>query len=104
MGTDLMAPTGTPAYAIASGIVKTSSGGAGGISLYLRGVDGNTYYYAHNSSNVARSGQRVQAGELIARVGSSGNASASAPHVHFEVQPGGGRSINPYPLLRRICG
>ena len=103
-GTDLMAPAGTPAYAVASGIVKTSSGGAGGISLYLRAVDGNTYYYAHNSSNVARNGQRVDAGQLIARVGSSGNASASAPHVHFEVQPGGGRSINPYPFLRRICG
>ena len=103
-GTDLMAPAGAPVYAVASGVVKTSSGGAGGISLYLRAVDGNTYYYAHNSSNVARSGQQVDAGELIARVGSSGNASASAPHVHFELQPGGARSINPYPFLRRICG
>ncbi len=103
-GTDLMAPAGTPVYAVASGLVKTSSGGAGGISLYLRAVDGNTYYYAHNSSNAVRSGQRVEAGELVGRVGSSGNASASAPHVHFELQPGGGRSVNPYAFLRRICG
>lgn len=102
-GTDLMASSGAPAYAVADGVVRTSSGGAGGIALYLRATNGDVFYYAHNSSNVARNGERVQAGQLIARVGSSGNASSSAPHVHFERQPGGGASVNPYRFLRGIC-
>lgn len=102
-GTDLMAPTGTPAYAVAAGVVRNTSSGAGGISLYLTANDGTVYFYAHNSANVARSGQRVQAGQLIAKVGSTGNASGSSPHVHFEQKPGGGRAINSYPLVRRLC-
>lgn len=103
-GTDLMAPRGTPVYAIASGVVRTTSSGAGGISLYLRAADGTVYFYAHNASNVARNGQRVQAGDLIAKVGSSGNASGSAPHVHFEQAPGGRSAVNPYRMLRQLCG
>ena len=103
-GTDLMAPSGSPAYAVAAGVVRTTSSGSGGISLYLTANDGTVYFYAHNSANVARSGQRVEAGQLIAKVGSTGNASGGASHVHFEQQPGGGRAINSYPLARRLCG
>ena len=101
-GTDLMAPYGSPVYAVADGRVRTASSSAGGISLYLDADNGETYFYAHNSANVASNGERVQAGELIARVGTSGNAPSSAPHVHFERQIGG-RSVNPYDFLRRIC-
>jgi murein DD-endopeptidase MepM/ murein hydrolase activator NlpD len=102
-GTDLMAPHGSPVYAVAAGTVKTASSSSGGISLYLHADNGETYFYAHNQSNVARSGQRVQAGELIARVGTSGNAPSNAPHVHFEREVDG-RSVNPYAFLRRLCG
>ena len=101
-GTDLMAPYGSPVYAVADGRVRTASSGAGGISLYLDADNGETYFYAHNSANVASNGERVEAGELIARVGTSGNAPSSAPHVHFEREVGG-RSVNPYAFLRRIC-
>jgi murein DD-endopeptidase MepM/ murein hydrolase activator NlpD len=101
-GTDLLAPHGSPVYAVADGRVRTASSGAGGISLYLDADNGETYFYAHNQSNVARSGQRVEAGQLIARVGSSGNAPSGTPHVHFERQVDG-RSVNPYGFLRRIC-
>lgn len=101
-GTDLMAAHGAPAYAVVSGRVRTSNSSAGGISLYLDGDNGETYFYAHNSANLVSSGQRVGAGDLIARVGSSGNASAGAPHVHFE-RVVGGRAVNPYDFLRRIC-
>ncbi len=100
-GTDLLAPYGSPVYAVVSGRVRTASSSLGGISLYLDGDNGETYFYAHNSSNVARTGQRVQAGALIAKVGSTGNAGGTN-HVHFERQVGG-RSVNPYAFLRRIC-
>ena len=102
-GTDMLAPYGSPVYAVAAGVVETASGSSGGISLYLRTANGDRYFYAHNSANVARNGQRVQAGELIARVGRSGNARGGPSHVHFERQPGGGGSVNPYPFLRAVC-
>jgi peptidoglycan LD-endopeptidase LytH len=100
-GTDLMAPHGSPVYAVTSGRVRTASSSLGGISLYIDGDNGETYFYAHNSANVASTGQRVAAGDLVARVGSTGNAGGTS-HVHFERQVGG-RSVNPYEFLRRIC-
>jgi murein DD-endopeptidase MepM/ murein hydrolase activator NlpD len=100
-GTDLLAPHGSPVYAVVSGRIRTASSSLGGISLYLDGDNGETYFYAHNSANVARTGQRVGPGDLIARVGSTGNAGGTN-HVHFEREVGG-RSVNPYEFLRRLC-
>ena len=85
-----------------SAAVRSASSSAGGISLYLDADNGETYFYAHNQSNAVSTGQRVQAGDFIARVGSTGNAPDSAPHVHFERQVGG-RSVNPYAFLRELC-
>lgn len=99
-GTDLMAPYGSPVYAVASGTVRAAYSSAGGISLYLDADNGETYFYAHNSKNVVTSG-RVSAGDLIARVGSTGNA-GSTNHVHFEREVNG-VSVNPYRFLRSIC-
>ena len=104
-GTDVFAPYGSPAYAVTDGVItRLGNGGAGGITLYLRGNNGDVYYYAHNSRNLVRAGQRVSRGEVIARVGQSGNAQGTSPHVHFEVHPGGGSPVNPYPFVRRTCG
>ncbi|MFO7779983.1 MAG: peptidoglycan DD-metalloendopeptidase family protein [Nitriliruptoraceae bacterium] len=105
-GTDLFAPYRAPVYAITSGVVhRHSNSGLGGIGLYLRGDDGNLYYYAHLDSIDAGAtvGTRVTAGELVGRNGYTGNASRSAPHVHFELHPGGGAAINPYPWLAAAC-
>ncbi len=105
-GTDVFAAYRAPVYAITSGVVhRHSSSGLGGIGLYLRGDDGNIYYYAHLDSidAAARVGTRVTAGELVGRNGYTGNASRSAPHVHFELHPGGGAAVNPYPWLAAAC-
>ena len=99
-GTDLLAPYGSPVYAVASGSVRAAYSSAGGISLYLDADNGETYFYAHNSKNEVTSG-RVSAGDLIARVGSTGNA-GSTNHVHFEREVNG-VSVNPYRFLRSIC-
>jgi peptidoglycan LD-endopeptidase LytH len=105
-GTDVFARMDEPVYAFTSGVVQRhSNSGLGGIGLYLRGDDGNVYYYAHLNSIDANGavGNRVEAGELVAFNGSTGNADASAPHVHFELHPGGGGAVNPYPWLAAAC-
>lgn len=99
-GTDLLAPYGSPVYAVANGTIRDAYSSNGGISLYLDADNGETYFYAHNSANVVKGG-RVQAGQLIARVGSTGNAGGTN-HVHFEREVNG-RSVNPYSFLRSIC-
>lgn len=106
-GVDMMSPHGTPIYAITSGqITRMNSSGLGGISIYMYGDDGNQYYYTHLQGYAGgiSVGTRVGAGTLIAYNGSSGNASASAPHLHFEVHPGGGGAVNPYPWAAMACG
>ena len=99
-GTDLMNPYGTPNVAVVSGDFETHHSGLGGLSIYLHGDDGNTYYYAH-LSQVVGPDRRVAQGEVIGLTGSSGDA--TTPHTHFEFHPGGGPAVNSYPLLRAHC-
>lgn len=104
-GIDIMAAYGTPVYAIEGGtIVKAYSNRRGGLSIYLRGRSGVQYFYAHQSANLVVTGQTVTAGQLIGRVGTSGNASGTAPHVHFEKLVGGRSPVDPYGLVKATCG
>ena len=104
-GTDIMNPMGNKVHAYVDGVIhRQSTSSLGGISLYLWGDDGNEYYYAHLLRYASRVGQRVKAGELVAYNGQTGNARFTAPHVHFEVHPGHGAAVNPYPWVKRACG
>ena len=104
-GTDIFGAMGGSVFAITSGTIEwTRSGASAGLWLSLRGDDGDRYWYMHLSGFAASAGQRVAAGQVIARNGNSGNARGGSPHIHFEHHPGGGRAVNPYSLLRRVCG
>lgn len=107
---DIMAPDGVPVIAVADGTIeKLFNSARGGITLYERSVDQKwTYYYAHLSAYAPgiAEGQQVKRGQVIGRVGHTGDASASGPHLHFAINsmaPGdrwwNGTAINPYPLL-----
>ncbi|HYV59197.1 MAG TPA: M23 family metallopeptidase [Acidimicrobiia bacterium] len=99
-GIDMLAPTGTPIWAVKSGSVHYALESAGGLVVYLSAVDGNVYYYAHMSAILGDGDRSVGQGEAIGQVGQTGNA--TGPHLHFEIRLGGvnGQRIDPYPTLR----
>jgi murein DD-endopeptidase MepM/ murein hydrolase activator NlpD len=104
-GVDMFAKRGTRTPAVTSGTVKMRTVNLGGIVAYLYGDDGNKYYYAHLNGypDDLRDGQRVQRGQAIGFVGNTGNAEGTSPHLHFEIRPGGGSAVNPYPTVRPAC-
>jgi peptidoglycan LD-endopeptidase LytH len=111
--TDIMEPRGTPVHAVVDGVItKLFLSKPGGNTVYLFDNAGVfCYYYAHLDGYAARlaEGQHVTRGEVIAYVGSTGNASANAPHLHFTIYALGpekhwyhGTPINPYPFLLQM--
>lgn len=99
-GVDFNGPYGSDVLAVAGGVV-TWSGVRMGYGNVIDIDHGNGYKtrYAHNSTNLVEVGDRVQAGEVIARMGSSGRATGS--HVHFEVWYND-RPINPTEFVSSI--
>jgi hypothetical protein len=117
-GEDIVAPRRAPVVAAEAGRIKwwtTSS--LAGCMLYLYGDSGTTYLYIHlnddlalrndnaggckaGTTYVAASGAKVEAGDLIAWSGDSGDADGN-PHLHFEVHPNDGADVNPLPYLKQ---
>ena len=88
-GLDIAAPYGTPIKAAASGTVTFSGNAGDGFGNYVIVSHGNgvTTVYAHCSSLLVSSGQTVSQGQVIARVGSTGNSTGN--HLHLEVRKNG---------------
>jgi murein DD-endopeptidase MepM/ murein hydrolase activator NlpD len=99
-GVDMMSPFGTPLVAVVSGNANFHTNVLGGITVGLKGDDGNYYYYAHLSSWEGSS-RYVQKGEVMGYVGHTGDTVVN--HLHFEIHPGGGRAVDPYNTLASHC-
>jgi murein DD-endopeptidase MepM/ murein hydrolase activator NlpD len=99
-GVDMMSPAGTPLVAVESGYAQFKTTRLGGNSVWVNGNSGTRYFYAHLSAWEGSS-RNVSQGEVIGYVGATGNTTAN--HLHFEVHPGGGRAVNPYPYVRAVC-
>jgi hypothetical protein len=121
-GNDIVSVRRALAVAVEPGKVEfdQSAHGAGGCMLYLYGESGTKYLYEHLNNDLTpkndnrgrcvpgtafpkglRSGQKVEAGQPVGYVGDSGDADGGNPHLHFELHPGGGGAVSPYPWLRR---
>ena len=109
---DILAPRNTPIHAVEDGaIAKLFSSNAGGLTIYqFDPAQRFCYYYAHleRYADGLRDGQRVRRGDVIGYVGTSGNAPANTPHLHFAVFELGpdrswwkGRPIDPYLILHQ---
>lgn len=108
---DIMSTRGTPVLAAEAGrIVKLFTSNLGGLTIYqFDPTETYCYYYAHldHYAPGLKEGDQVAKGQVIAYVGSTGDASPDAPHLHFEItrlHPDKhwwqGDPINPYPVLR----
>ncbi|MFI6080111.1 peptidoglycan DD-metalloendopeptidase family protein [Streptomyces sp. NPDC051217] len=100
-GVDFPVPTGTSVKAVAGGtVVSAGWEGSYGYQVVIRHGDGKYSQYAHLSALNVRDGQKVNAGQRIARSGSTGNS--TGPHLHFEMRtgPGYGSDIDPVSYLR----
>jgi peptidoglycan LD-endopeptidase LytH len=100
-GNDILAARGTPVVASVDGVVRHRQGAVSGLAYYLDGDDGNEYFGAHLDSFGASG--RVTQGTVVGRVGNTGDAASTAPHLHFEIHPGGSGYENPYPTLVKYC-
>lgn len=107
---DIMAPTGTPVFAVEDGtIAKLFDSKPGGLTIYHFDVAKQlAYYYGHldRYAEGLAEGQAVKRGDVIGYVGYTGNASPEAPHLHFaifilgpEKQWWKGTPVNPYRYL-----
>ena len=118
-GIDMENPWRAPVVAVEDGRVKYWDSGLGGCMLYHYGRSGTSYMYIHlnndltprndneggcvqDSAFAVPDGAKVTAGQQIAFVGDSGDASGN-PHLHFEVHPSGGGDVNPFRHLKRAA-
>lgn len=98
-GIDIAGPVGTPIVAAAPGTVifaGWNSGGYGNL-VKIQHDNGSVTYYAHNHRLLVRPNQRVEQGQLIAEMGSTGFS--TGPHLHFEIRKPGRGPVNPIAFL-----
>ncbi len=106
LGVDVIAASGNEIYAVVDGRISEKvldkPGSLSGNGLKLQQSNGTYFSYYHLSGFAPgiEPGVPVKAGQLIGYIGSTGNS--ATPHLHFEVHPGGGAAINPYPLVKAI--
>ncbi|NDP27342.1 MAG: peptidoglycan DD-metalloendopeptidase family protein [Flavobacterium sp.] len=93
-GMDFTAKIGTPIYATGDGVVERADNTASGFGNHIVINHGFGYetLYAHLSKYKCRTGQRIQRGEIIGYVGSTGRS--EGPHLHYEVHKNG-KVVNP---------
>ena len=106
LGVDIIAARGNLVFAAAEGTITKvyydRPGSLSGNGVRLTTDDGTYFFYAHfdTIAEGISPGVRVQAGQVVGTIGATGNT--STPHLHFEIHPGGGTAVNPYPIVKAV--
>ena len=106
-GVDIFAPRGTRVLAATEGIVwRLGDDRLGGRVVWTLGPGGQMHYYAHLDRYAVdlRAGDRVNVGDTLGTVGTSGNARGGPPHLHYGIYSRTAGAVNPFPLLARRPG
>ena len=104
-GVDIMGAKGLAIYAVTDGIITKTYGADSSLSgnaIRLTKADNTYFFYAHLDSIAPgiAVGTAVKAGQIIGYMGSTGNVGSS--HLHFEIHPGGGPAVSPYPVVKAV--
>ncbi|MEJ7694758.1 M23 family metallopeptidase [Daejeonella sp.] len=101
-GVDIFSAFRTPVVAIAAGTIRVNENDLGGKVVWLRpeGKD-FTLYYAHLDEQTVAHGQTVQIGDTLGRMGNTGNAKTTPPHLHFGIYTRDG-AIDPLPFINPV--
>lgn len=105
-GVDIFGPRGTPVVVSSAGYIsQVNTTPRGGKVVWLTDPGRrHSLYYAHLDEQLVTTGQRVEIGDTIGLVGNTGNASTTAPHLHFGIYRYGKGATNPYPYLHQPSG
>ena len=106
IGVDIVGPKGLAIYAVTDGTITKMYGAESKLSgnaLRLTAADATYFFYAHLDSFAPgiTVGSVVKAGQIVGYMGASGNAGGNS-HLHFEIHPGGGEAVNPYPVVKAV--
>ena len=98
-GVDIFSSFRTPVLAIAPGTTRVNENNLGGKVVWLRPEGKNfTLYYAHLDEQTVADGQSVQIGDTLGRMGNTGNAKTTPPHLHLGVYTRDG-AVDPLPFI-----
>ncbi len=100
-GVDIFAPRGTEALAAIDGwVTAVTTNRLGGKVVWVWDpARGQALYYAHLDRQEVSPGTRVKAGDVIGRIGNTGNARTTPPHLHFGIYRAGEGAIDPLPFI-----
>jgi murein DD-endopeptidase MepM/ murein hydrolase activator NlpD len=100
-GIDYAVPVGTDVLAVADGVIENANWGKSYGTQLVQKLDGGWFIYAHLSSALVKPGDKVTAGQVIAKSGNTGNS--TGPHLHAELRSGPKWStstdLDPYLLI-----
>jgi len=100
-GVDYAVPVGTDVLAVADGKIENASWGKSYGTQLVQKVDGGWFIYAHLASTLVKAGDKVKAGQVIAKSGNTGNS--TGPHLHVELRNNirwsAGTDLDPHALI-----
>jgi murein DD-endopeptidase MepM/ murein hydrolase activator NlpD len=98
---DYAVPSGTDVLAVADGKIEAANWGKAYGTQLVQSLDGGYFIYAHLSKTLVKPGDKVTAGQVIAKSGNTGNS--TGPHLHVELRNnirwGSGTDLDPAKLI-----